>query len=96
MSLMKLRKKLDYLKKEFDDIKNDVRGMQKEYISILGIFSAVVLIFVSSLLFTNGAIQNIMEINTLRLILVLDVIAMFLININYFMFKFIWLLQKKR
>lgn len=80
---------------EMTNIKDETKGMQKEYISILGIFSAVVLIFVSSLLFTNGVIQNIKDVNIFRLILVIDVLALFLLNINYLMFKFIWYLQRR-
>ena len=58
-------------------------GVEREYITILSIFSAVILAFVGGLTYSTSVLSNINQIEIYRLILVCDVIGFFVFNIIY-------------
>ena len=70
-------------------------GVEKEYISILGIFAAMVLAFVGGITFSTSVLQNISAVSVFRLLLVVDFLAFVLINVIYILVKFIFTINEK-
>lgn len=67
----------------------DVHEMEKEYITILGIFASIVLAFVGGLVFSNSILRYISSVSIFRLILVIDLLGVVLITIIYLLMQFI-------
>lgn len=78
-----------------ENLKKQIKGVEKEYISILGIFAAIVLAFVGGITFSTSVLQNISSVSIFRLLLVVDFLAFVLINIIYILVKFIFTINEK-
>ena len=78
-----------------ENLKKEIKGVEKEYISILGIFSAIVLAFVGGITFSTSVLQNISSVSVFRLLLIVDFLAFVLINIIYILVKFIFTINEK-
>lgn len=72
-----------------DKATDKLNGMQKDYITILGIFAAIILAFVSGLVFSNSVLQNMDKASIYRIIAVISLIAIFIVNILNSLFSFI-------
>jgi len=72
-----------------ENLQKQIKSVEKEYISILGIFAAIVLAFATSVL------QNISAVSVFRLLLVVDFLAFILINVIYILVKFIFAINEK-
>lgn len=77
------------------NLKKEVKGIEKEYISILGIFASIVLAFVGGITFSTSVLQNISAVSIFRLLLVVDFLAFVLINVIYILVKFIFTINEK-
>ena len=66
-----------------------LRGLQKEYIAILGIFAAIMLSFTAGITFSNSVFQNIDKASIYRLAFVVSLIGVVLINILFGLFYYI-------
>lgn len=75
------------------NLKKEVKGIEKEYISILGIFAAVVLAFVGGITFSSSVLQNIYKGSIFRLLLIVDILADVLLNVIYMLIKFILIIN---
>ena len=73
----------------------DAKKAEKEYITILGIFAAVVLAFVGGLTFSTSVLQHINAVSIYRLLFVIDLIAIVLLNSIYVLLKFLWHINDK-
>ncbi len=73
---------------EVNDVKKDLKSSQKEYISILGIFSSVVLAFTAGIAFSTSVLENIHKASIYRTLFICLIIAFVLINILYMLFKY--------
>lgn len=73
----------------------EIKGIEKEYISILGIFAAIILAFVGGITFSSSVLQNIAGISIYRLLMVIDLLALVLINAIYMLIKFIFVINNK-
>lgn len=71
------------------EFKSELKNVEREYITILGIFSGIVLAFVGSLIFSTSVLQYINSISIYRLFFVIILIGLILINALYFLFAFI-------
>ena len=71
------------------DVKEQLENSQKEYISILGIFAAVVLAFTGGFAFSTSVLNNIAQVSIYRIILVSLVIGLVLINVLFGLFYYI-------
>lgn len=71
------------------EFKSELKNVEREYITILGIFSGIVLAFVGSLIFSTSVLQYINSISVYRLFFVIILIGLILINALYFLFAFI-------
>ena len=78
-----------------DDWKKQIKDTEKEYISILGIFAAVVLTFVGGITFSTSVLQSISAVSAFRLLLVVDFLAFVLINVIYILVKFIFTINDR-
>lgn len=77
------------------NLNKEIKGIEREYISILGIFSSVVLAFVGGMAFSTSVLENIAGISIYRLILTVDLLAFVLINTVYMLIKFIFIINEK-
>lgn len=78
-----------------EDFKQYAKSIETEYITILGIFAAIVLTFVGGATFSTSVLQNISDVNIFRLLLVIDFLAFSLMNIIYVLVKFIFVINGK-
>ena len=78
-----------------ESVKIDTKKIEKQYITILGIFAAVVLSFVGGLTFSSSVLQNIDAVSIYRLLLVVDILGLILINTIYVLVKFICQINDK-
>lgn len=78
-----------------ENLQKQIKGVEKEYISILGIFAAIVLAFVGGITFSTSVLQNISAVSVFRLLLVVDFLAFVLINVIYILVKFIFTINEK-
>lgn len=68
---------------------DEVKGIQKEYIAILGIFASVVLAFTGSIAFSTSIFQNLHLSNIYRIVLVSLILGAVLVNALYGLFYYI-------
>lgn len=78
-----------------ENLQKQIKGIEKEYISILGIFASIVLAFVGGITFSTSVLQNISSTSVFRLLLVVDFLAFVLINVIYILVKFIFTINEK-
>lgn len=71
------------------DLHKEIKGVEKEYISILGIFASIVLTFVGGISFSSAVLQNIGSVSIYRLLMVIIMLALVLVNVIYLLVKFI-------
>ena len=74
---------------------DEIKGIEREYVTILGIFASIVLAFVGGITFSTSVLQNIDKVSIYRLILIVDAIGMILINIIYLLISFILKINDK-
>lgn len=83
------------IKEAKENLQREIKSVEKEYISILGIFAAIVLAFVGGITFSTSVLQNISMVSIFRLLLVIDFLAFILINTIYILVKFIFTINEK-
>ncbi len=71
------------------DLHKEIKGIEKEYISILGIFAAIVLAFVGGITFSSSVLQNIGKVSIYRLLVVVVMLAFVIVNVIWLLIKFI-------
>lgn len=71
------------------DMRNKLENSQKEYIAILGIFSAVVLAFTAGIAFSTSVLENIHRSSIYRTVFVCCGIGLVLVNILFLMFRYV-------
>lgn len=85
----------DSIEEAKENLQKQVKSVEKEYISILGIFASIVLAFVGGITFATSVLQNISAVSVFRLLLVVDFLSFVLINIIYILIKFIFTINEK-
>lgn len=63
------------------DLHNEIKGIEKEYITILGIFAAIVLAFVGSFTFSTSVLNNVTNTNIYKLAFIAVVIGFVFYNL---------------
>lgn len=84
------------INKTKEELQKEIKGIEKEYISILGIFSSVVLAFVGGLTFSTSVLDNISNVSIYRLITVALIIGFVFINMIWTLLNFIWRINGKK
>lgn len=67
------------------DLHKEIKGVEKEYITILGIFASVVLAFVGSFTFSTSVLNNIANVDIFELSVVALIIGVVLFNLIDFL-----------
>lgn len=75
--------------KQMEKAVDKVDEMQKQYVTILGIFASIVLAFVGGITFSTSVLQNINSASIYRLILVIDLLAFVLVNVIWLLLSFV-------
>lgn len=88
-NLSNLDKKANELDNNIIKIQERAKNTQKEYITILGIFSAVVLAFIGGMIFSTSVLQNIGNGSIFRILVAVLVIAFTFLNMIYLSTRFI-------
>lgn len=71
------------------NVQNKQEDMQKEYISILGIFAAIVLAFTGGIVFSSSVLENIDKPSIYRLALITFIIGLIFFNLIWLLTDFI-------
>lgn len=77
------------LSKRINGIQNRLNDSTAQYVSILGIFAAVLLAFISGIVFTNSVLNNIDKVSSYRIIMVVAIIGIIMYNTIYILLKFL-------
>lgn len=85
----------DSIEEAKDNLHKQIKGVEKEYITILGIFASIVLAFVGGITFSTSVLQNISAVSIFRLLLTVDFLAFVLINTIYVLVKCIFAINDK-
>lgn len=86
---------INHLKETIIELEQRLAKSQSEYVTMLGIFASIVLVFFGGLSFSVAALQNLNAISVYRLIFLIDIIFLAVTNIIYMLLKFIWKINNK-
>lgn len=78
-----------------ENLENELKGLEREYVTILGIFAAIMLAFVSQITFSTSVLQNIHHASIYRLLMVIVLLAFVIINLIWMLLKFILVINGK-
>lgn len=84
-----IEEQINNAKNSLKDFEQTSKNIQKDYIAILGVFAAIILAFVSGLVFSNSVLQNIDKASIYKLLLISITIGFFITNILLFLFSFV-------
>lgn len=97
-----LESEIDEKLQRLDDSIVDMEGnikkageMQNQYVTILGIFAAIVLAFTGGIAFSTSVLENISASSIYRILLVVMGLAFVLINVIYLLTRFILEIHKR-
>lgn len=77
-----------------DELYKEFKGMEKEYITILGIFASIIISFVAGITFSTSVLENMHSVGIYRLVLVILLIAFVLLNAINLLVRYIFRLNK--
>ena len=80
---------VEVVKSSAKEMEEKVKNSEKEYISILGIFSAVVLSFNGGMLFSSSVLENISNGSIFRVTLISLILGIILVNVIHLLILFI-------
>lgn len=83
------------VEKAKNKLEEETKGMEKEYISILGIFASVVLAFMGGISFSSSVLSAINKAPILRLVFVINLLGFVLANVIYLLLNFIAKINSK-
>lgn len=88
-----LDKATKYLNEESEKLKSTIRDsqkkMQNEYITILGIFAAIVLAFTGGMTFSGSVLENIHKASCYRILAIVLVLGLILFNLMWLLIDFL-------
>lgn len=82
-----------YTKEKLND---QIHHVEREFITILGIFTSIVVAFVGGITFTTSVLQNIDKASIYRIVIVVDCIGAILLNVIYLLTSFILKINEKQ
>lgn len=80
---------IENIRTEQKNVEEKINAQQKEYIAILGIFSAVVLTFVGGIAFSTSVLENMAQASIYRILIVTLMIGVVLVNSFFGMFYYV-------
>lgn len=81
--------RLDESNKKIRAAERRIENAQRENVTILGIFAAIVIAFTAGMGFTSSVLQNIDAVSVYRLVFVIVLMGLFLFNLMYALFRFV-------
>lgn len=100
-SYQSLEKKFRYSEKSLNSaqskmytIENKIENMQRETITILGLFSAVVLVFMGGVGFSSSVLESMSQTNIYKLSLTCLLLGIIFTNVVYLLLRFILFINK--
>lgn len=87
--LNQIRTEIDKAKIAQNNVETELGKQQREYISILGIFAAVVLAFTGGIAFSTSVLKNINTVSVYRITAVSLIIGLVLINVLFSLFYYV-------
>lgn len=97
--LMKVNETLNKVETSVTEMEDNIKkadDMQKQYITILGIFASIVLAFTGGIAFSTSVLQNIANASIYRIVLIAIGLAFVLTNVIYILTRFILEVSKKQ
>ncbi len=82
-------KTIDNVKNLCDQVQEKQGDMQKEYITILGIFASIVLAFTGGIVFSSSVLENIDKASIYRIALITFIIGLVFFNLIWLLIDFI-------
>lgn len=82
------------IKEENDKIHQEMKDMEKDNITILGIFASIVLTFVGTITFSSSVLQSINKASIYRLILVIDLLGFIFYNVIHHLLEYIYFINE--
>lgn len=89
MEAQKIKEDFSVSEKKIVKVEEKLAGTQKEYVTILGIFAAVVLAFTGGIAFSTSVLNNIAQAGIYRTIIITLLIGLILVNILFGLFYYI-------
>lgn len=83
------QERLDESNKKLDAAEHRIENAQRENVTILGIFAAIVIAFTAGMGFTASVLQNIDAVSVYRLVFVIVLMGLMLFNLLYALFRFV-------
>lgn len=80
LSVSKTTEKLETINDFSDDVKEKVQNLQRDSITILGIFASIVLTFTGGMIFSSSVLENIGNASAYRVIIIALIIGLVIIN----------------
>ena len=80
--------------KLYNELYSEFKGIEKEYITILGIFASIIISFVAGITFSTSVLENMHSVSIYRLALVILLIAFVLLNCINLLIRYIFRLNK--
>ena len=77
------------MKDEVQELHKEIKGIQKEYITILGIFAAIMLAFVGAFTFSTSVLSNLGKVDALELVMVVLVIGLVFVLLISILIEFL-------
>lgn len=77
-----------------DELYKEFKGIEKEYITILGIFASIIISFVAGITFLTSVFENMHSVGIYRLVLVILLIGFVLLNTINLLVRYIFRLNK--
>lgn len=78
----------------YSKLYDEFKGIEKEYITILGIFSSIIISFVAGITFSTSVLENMNSVGIYRLVLVILLIAFVMLNAINLLVRYIFRLNK--
>ena len=86
--------RLDKSNRKLEAAELRIENAQRENVTILGIFAAIVIAFTAGMGFTASVLQNIDAVSIYRLVLVIVLVGLLLFNLLYALFRFVYRVTK--
>lgn len=94
--LTELDKKSKDIEKQMESNRDIQRSMQSQYISILGIFAAIVLAFTGGMTFSGSVLSNLDQSTIYRIVLITLILGIVLFNVIWLLMDFIRVINKEK
>lgn len=83
------QERLDKSNKKLEAAEHRIESAQRENVTILGIFAAIVIAFTAGMGFTASVLQNIDAVSVYRLVFMIVLMGLMLFNLLYALFRFV-------